>query len=117
MKRDGTMYKPYLDDFDPCDYLKNNLIFCRKYNYSVPKSFNDYKAAIHLSNDEEIIKIYNAEDSEKNSYIKCDHLTHSIKIKDIKGFIYGSFSTRFWMMRIGVNQLINDHLKFNKMKE
>ena len=40
--------------------MKNNLIFCRKYNYSVPKSFDDYKAVIYIGGekDEKTIKIY-----------------------------------------------------------
>ena len=59
-RRDGSIYAPYQPDFDPCEYMKNNLIFCRKYNYSVPKSFDDYKAVIYIGGekDEKAIKIY-----------------------------------------------------------
>lgn len=30
-------------------------------------------------------------------------------MKDIKSFIYGPFSTRFWMMRMGINHLLVDN--------
>lgn len=30
-------------------------------------------------------------------------------MRDINGFIYGPFSTRFYMMRMGINQLIIDN--------
>lgn len=32
-----------------------------------------------------------------------------MKLKDIKGFVYGPFSTRFWMMKMGINQIIADN--------
>ena len=35
-------------------------------------------------------------------------------MKDVNGFIYGPFSTRFWMMRIGVNQLIAENSLIKK---
>jgi hypothetical protein len=31
---------------------------------------------------------------------------HSIDMHDVKGFIYGSFSSRFWMHRLFINQII-----------
>ena len=34
-----------------------------------------------------------------------------IEISKITGFIYGSFSTRFWMMRIGLNDKISDSIE------
>lgn len=33
----------------------------------------------------------------------------SLKVKDMHGFIYGPFATRFWMMRMGMNELIIDN--------
>lgn len=33
------------------------------------------------------------------------------EVDDIQGFTYGSFSTRFWMLRIGINQLIVDNIQ------
>lgn len=37
---------------------------------------------------------------------RLDKLDQEINVGDIDGFIYGSFSSRFWMMRIGMNQLL-----------
>ena len=39
---------------------------------------------------------------------KVDQLIH---IDDIQGYVYGSFLSRFWMLRIGMNQLILDNSK------
>lgn len=33
-----------------------------------------------------------------------------VEIDKISGFVYGAFSTRFWMMRIGINDKIADHI-------
>ena len=34
-----------------------------------------------------------------------------VEISKISGFIYGAFSTRFWMMRIGLNDKISDSIE------
>ena len=39
-----------------------------------------------------------------------------IEISKITGFIYGSFSTRFWMMRIGLNDTISDSIERGSTK-
>ena len=88
---------------DPRKYMRDNDIICQKFNYSVPQSFDDKKALIRLSDDQKCLEIFNIFNLEANGLIK------SIPINDLTGFIYGSFSTRFWMMRIGINQQISDN--------
>jgi hypothetical protein len=84
--------------FDPVEYMHSNNIKCKKFNYSVPQSYDDKKALIKMSSDEKCLDIYNLTNDETDGLIK------QIPIDEITGFIYGSFSTRFWMMRIGINQ-------------
>lgn len=38
-------------------------------------------------------------------------------MKDVKSFIYGPFSTRFYMMRMGINQLIVENSWKSKFKK
>ena len=40
-----------------------------------------------------------------------------IEISQITGFIFGSFSTRFWMMRIGLNDKISDFIDRGALNE
>lgn len=42
-------------------------------------------------------------------FYELKNLDQTIDIDEIVGFVYGSFSSRFWMMRIGMNQLILDN--------
>jgi len=42
-----------------------------------------------------------------------DKVEMSVKLNEVTGFIYGSFSTRFWMMRKGINALIVDNYDYN----
>lgn len=37
---------------DPRKYIRDNDIICKKFNYSVPQSFDDKKALIKLSDDQ-----------------------------------------------------------------
>ena len=88
--------------------MLNNHINCHKYNYSIPLSYQSSDAVISLASDRETLRIYNVETSrkqknEKKPFYKLKHLISNMKIEDISGFIYGSFSTRFWMARIGIN--------------
>lgn len=73
----------------------------------MPQSYDDKAAIIELTEDEEFLNIYNYNNNQK------DGLIIKIKIDSITGFIYGSFSTRFWMMRIGINQKIVDNFNSN----
>jgi hypothetical protein len=64
-----------------------------------------------LSKDEKSFELYNAKQS------KIQGLISEIPISQITGFIFGSFSTRFWMMRIGVNQQVVDFYNANGKDE
>jgi len=110
-------------DFDPILYLSRKTIMCKKYNYAVPESFGSSTAIVKYSWESDKLDIYKVDHLLNNSvkddgkYIfhggkrlfKLDKLIQSIRMQDIKGFIYGPFSTRFWMMRMGINQLIVDN--------
>lgn len=52
----------------------------------------------------------------KANLIELDKLVMQVPMSKIKGFIYGSFSTRFWMLRIGMNQLILDNSPYAAVK-
>lgn len=72
---------------------------------------------LKYSNDTDSLEIYkvdhlvNKSDNDDSKYIikggkkhyQLDQLVRSIKMSEINGFIYGPFSTRFWMMRMGIN--------------
>lgn len=110
-------------DFDPVHYLSQRIIKCRKYNYAVPESFGSSTVVLKYCNDADALDIYkvdhlvNKSANDDGNYIikggkrlyQLDHLVKSIRMKDVKSFIYGPFSTRFWMMRMGINQLIVDN--------
>jgi hypothetical protein len=57
------------------------------------------------------LKIYHVNElnRNKNGHYILDKLFYKLDLNKVKGFIYGAFSTRFWMMRIGINQLIMDN--------
>ena len=107
-------------NFDPVHYLSQRLILAKKYNYTVPESFGSSSVVLKYSNDTDSLEIYkvdhlvNKSDNDDSKYIikggkkhyQLDQLVRSIKMSEINGFIYGPFSTRFWMMRMGINQLI-----------
>ena len=104
-------------DFDPVHYLSYRVITCRKYNYTVPESFGSSTVVLKYCHNADTLDIYkvdhlvNKSDNDDSRFIlqgnkklwQLDQLIKSIKIKDIKSFIYGPFSTRFWMMRMGIN--------------
>ena len=60
------------------------------------------------------MKIFNLEDAlvspdtlnRNDDLYKLDKLDRIVRFDDIIGFVYGSFSSRFWMMRMGMSQLI-----------
>ena len=95
----------------PENYGSSNVIL--RYNKETDK-FDIYNVD-HLVNkskkdDSNVIKMSN------RTLYKLDKHSFSIDLKKINGFIYGPFSTRFWMMRIGINQLIAENSFFKKKK-
>jgi len=90
---------------------------CKKYNYAVPESFGSSTAILKYSKEFDKLDIYKVDHlinkslNDDGKFIihggkrlyKLNKLINSIQMKDIKGFIYGPFSTRFWMMRMGIN--------------
>lgn len=115
-------------EFDPVEYLKNNTILCQKYNYAVPENYGHSKVILSYNKAKDTLDIFNVDhlvNKSKNDdgqvishggakYYKLEKQHFSIPVKDINGFIYGPFSTRFWMMRIGINQLIAENSFFKK---
>ena len=100
---------------DPIQYMKSNLIECEKHNYTVQNSVKKKKIYIHFDIENDSLNIYedvndNIIDSLKSKNLIFDKilgkLIHKINMLDIKGFIFGSFSSRFWMLRLYSNNLI-----------
>jgi hypothetical protein len=89
----------------PEQVLVKEIIPCKKYHYSIPQSYSFTNAAISISPDFNNIIIYNQDHSkEKGMSLRTPgKQIEKIPLSDVSGFIYGSFSTRFWMMRIGIN--------------
>lgn len=98
--------------FDPIEYMQDHNIPCRKFNYSVPQSYNDISVVLSATKDAKFLNVYNIEGFElqKNKFQRLQNPINSIELSKITGFIYGAFSTRFWMLRLGVNQRIVDNL-------
>jgi hypothetical protein len=92
---------------NPVKYMLENDIKCRKFNYSVPSSYDDKEILFKLSKDEKVFEICNHNETEP-MFFGTDK---KVEIDQIKGFIFGAFSTRFWMMRIGLNDKIADHIE------
>jgi len=83
--------------------MATGVIYCKKYHYSVPETYLRIDACITLNKKGNKIIVYNV-DGDKNVRLKrLDKIEMKIKLDEIQGFIYGSFSTRFWMMRRGIN--------------
>ena len=96
-------------------HLSKCAIRCQKLHYSVPQFFNDICAVLKFDNEANSIKIFNVEailakkkiDSVyinwNSDRIRLNKLDREVKFDDIVGFVYGSFTSRFWMMRIGIS--------------
>lgn len=72
-----------------------------KYNYSLDSStfnFNHYECEISLTNKEELV-INTIKPSNFDGLEKKFKSSSSTMVKDIVSFIYGPFSSRFWIMR------------------
>lgn len=130
MSRRGTHYKPiseiekYIatnsEHFDPINYMSRNQIRCLKLHYSVPTFPSDISALLSFNSEENTLTLFNFEEIEQDmnqgkgkpdKLRRLDKIDQQIDINDIQGFVYGSFLSRFWMLRIGMNQLILDNSK------
>lgn len=47
----------------------------------------------------------------RNARKKLDHSSASCKLSEIRAFIYGGFSSRFWMLRKHINSMSKQELK------
>lgn len=102
---------------DSIKYMKENIIRCHKYHYSVPQTYTYCSAVISLTKDEKVLRIFNITGHENQHLPELTRIEAKIPLDEIHGFIYGSFSTRFWMMRLGINQKIMDNYSKNKSDE
>ena len=105
------------DDFDPVEYLKKNTLLCRKFNYAVPENYGSSNVILSFNLEKDRLDIFNVDhlvnrsDKDDSDAIKqpdrtlfrLDKHSFSMDLKKVRGFIYGPFATRFWMMRIGIN--------------
>jgi hypothetical protein len=105
-----TQFDPYHRDVykircavDSLDYMAKNPIVCKKYHYSVPETYLRIDACISLSKDQKTLIVYNTNDCADSTLKKLNKVEMKIKLEKVQGFIFGSFSTRFWMMRMGIN--------------
>lgn len=114
------------DRFDPVHYFSSHAILCQKLHYSVPLFLDDVPGVLIFDSEVDQLKIYNmeklvAKEGDEGSLPQAANkwrrlerlkdLDQVIQIDDIYGFVYGSFLSRFWMLRIGMNQLILDNSK------
>ena len=99
--------KKYCDYDQAKEFLTKNKINGLKYNYSMDDSvqnFNNYQCQIYLQNDSLMI------DNLKTSVfsdldLKYTKSSGSCKLSDIQSFLYGSFSSRFWILRKQINSI------------
>ena len=71
----------------------------KKLNSCLTESMCSLKVYISLSDDEKSLKILSCEDN------KAMRPATLVKLKDIKSFIFGGTSSRFWMVRKLINQM------------
>ena len=84
--------------------LKSQKIECLKYNYSFGdtiQNFNHYECLIKIENDHLIV-------INKKPQLSANKITErqsnaSCHVNEIKSFIYGAFSSRFWLLRKQIN--------------
>jgi len=101
--------------------MHKNLLPCRKFNFCVPQTYGDCRAYLSTSQSSkgDLLKIYT--DEGFNDDLKIEDLSKlvksSIPVSEIKSFMFGPFSTRFWMMRMGVNQTIIENNQYNRNVE
>jgi hypothetical protein len=95
--------------------MKSNLIESQKYNYTVENSLKEKNVFIHFEAENDCLNIYETTSVFLMEALKSKttifgksmgRLIHTINMHDVKGFIFGSFSSRFWMLRLKINQLI-----------
>ena len=99
----SKVYNSYSVRFDPILFMKSAKIECSKYHYSVPENYSTSESILTITADETEILLFNIEGQEYNKQQNLNKLRQKIKVSDIYGFTYGSFSTRFWMLKIGIN--------------
>ena len=83
-----------------------------KLHYSVPTFPTDISALISFNSEKNYLTLYNFETIEddmmksKNdtsNLYRLKNVDMALPIDEIQGFVYGSFLSRFWMLRIGMN--------------
>lgn len=84
------------------------MLMVKKYSYQITKS-DCYYANLCVDNSGKYLQIQNVE--YVNGMGPVQVITNKSKlfqyaIKDITGFIYGANSTRFWMQRQAINEII-----------
>ena len=87
---------------------------CLKYNYSLDKRYqkqDHYAATLRLSSDGEQFIIHNFKPtvfSERYQKIKSNSTCF---IRDIQSFVFGGFSSRFWVYRKHINSMNVEQLR------
>lgn len=83
-----------------------------KLHYSVPTFPSDISALISFNSEKNCITLFNFETVEDDMMKNKNDATNLFRLKsvdmalpidEIQGFVYGSFLSRFWMLRIGMN--------------
>lgn len=94
--------------FDPVQYMEKHVIVAHKLHYSVPETYADIPAVIRYDNEDNSLRVFNISKGdfdiqEINRPKKLKYLDTVIKLDEVYGFVYGSISSRFWMMRLAMN--------------
>ena len=95
-------------DFDPKQFLKKRMILVKKYAYQVT-STDSYYANMCVDQSGEYLQLQNVKFVEgMGAYdtVANKSKLFQYRLKDITGFLYGANSTRFWMFRNSINEIM-----------
>ena len=94
--------------------MEKHIVVAHKLHYSVPETYADIPAVVRYDNEDNSLRIFNVSKGginiqDKVKPKKLKNLDTVIKLDEVYGFVYGSVSSRFWMMRIAMNMLLLDN--------
>lgn len=117
------------DTFDPLMHLRNpkNGIPCRKYHYQI-NSFSYYDACFSISRDGKNFVISSqcmGHDHEEDAHHQHEPHDDTVEadtrkefpIEEVQGFVFGAFSSRFWVLRRGINEILANERAVTNKKE
>ena len=92
---------------DVMQQLHDVPIHCVKYNSSIGfmgQNFSHYEGQISIDHDGRKLCVSVSKPG-ANGVTKLHKSSASCKLSDIKGFVFGPFQSRFWMLRKHINSI------------